>query len=592
MGVIVEVKYFNSFWLKKVCRETWTGKIRPDWPGVFPTPYGYPAFPFGSNPVNSPSVAGVFATTNSEKGYFQRPWFVEEMWIKGGFNNTPIDLGVKAYLVDEKRNKEHLSNSLIYSGVYNSRTGINQTNVFSVGEDIIKSLDPINGSIQRLYAEDTNLIVFQENKVSRALIDKDTIYTTEGGTATQAAGRVIGQIVPFLGEYGISKNPESFAVYGYRKYFTDRYRGAVLRLSRDGITEISSYGMSDYFRDRLAEMSDDFKTIDISFGRIISNFIWNDALSHMLLVDIENECDIEIGSQLLWRDINGNMNNGGYVMAVEEGRNNLYFIFLSEIVTASMVANVEIKFQTLTKSQIVGGWDIHSKNFVVSLQEQSKLHMLDKSIDDKYYTISFDENINGWTSFHSYKPNLLGSLKNKYYSFYNSGLFEHYDETIPNNRGLYYSTDPSYRIPSSVTFIFNPNASISKNFKTVNYEGSSGWRCDYFMSGITGPVPVSSIGWVDMQDVVNVIPSYEEGVYKGVGDAKYRAGFDRMENKYYANLVRPTNSIPEPGQVISRGITGIKGYFATVHLSTDDVTDSGGMKELFSVASQYVVSSK
>ena len=600
MGVIVEVKYFNSFWLKKVCRVTdWAKNVVPDWPGVTPTPPGYPSFPFGSNPLHGPSVEGEFAPTSpiGEDGY-QAAWFVEEMRIKGGFNNTAIDLGVKAYIVDEKRNQEHLLNSLIYSGVYNSRTGINQTNVFSVGEDITKSVDPINGSIQRLYAEDTNLIVFQENKVSRALIDKDTIYTTEGGTQTQAANRVIGQIVPFLGEYGISKNPESFAVYGYRKYFTDRYRGAVLRLSRDGITEISSYGMSDYFRDHLAEINDDFRTIEIGNGYILSNYLGaaNDVLKYILVITLNNECDVEIGSQLWW-DNAGVWETGGTVIGIW-GTGPQYWLFLNEHANVGMISGTQIKFQTITKSQIIGGWDIHSKNFVVSLQENSQLHMDEKvnntAVEDKYYTVSFDENINGWTSFHSYKPNFLGSLKNKYYSFYNSGLFEHYDETTPNNRGLYYSTNPTDRVASSITFVFNPNASISKNFKTINYEGSNGWRCDYFTSGITGPMPVAvgSSTWTDLQDVVNVVPSYEEGIYIDSGGVKHRAGFHKKENKYYANLVKPSNSIPEPGQIINRGITGIKGYFATVQLSTDDVTDSGGMKELFSVASEYVVSSK
>ena len=39
---------------------------------------------------------------------------------------------------------------------------------------------------------------------------------------------VIGQIVPYKGNYGIAQDPFSFAVYGYRKYFTDRKRGCVL----------------------------------------------------------------------------------------------------------------------------------------------------------------------------------------------------------------------------------------------------------------------------------------------------------------------------------------------------------------------------
>ena len=63
---------------------------------------------------------------------------------------------------------------------------------------------------------------------------------------------MIGQIIPYAGNWGIGTNPESFAVYGYRKYFVDKNRGAVLRLSRDGITEISNYGMIDWFRDNLS----------------------------------------------------------------------------------------------------------------------------------------------------------------------------------------------------------------------------------------------------------------------------------------------------------------------------------------------------
>jgi hypothetical protein len=60
---------------------------------------------------------------------------------------------------------------------------------------------------------------------------------------------VLGQTLPFVGDYGISTNPESFAADNYRVYFTDQQRGAVLRLSMDGITNISDYGMSDYFKD-------------------------------------------------------------------------------------------------------------------------------------------------------------------------------------------------------------------------------------------------------------------------------------------------------------------------------------------------------
>ena len=182
-------------------------------------------------------------------------WYIEESRIRGGYNNTSTDYGVKAYIVEEQDAQARRGNSLIYSGIFNSRTGINQTNQFSVAEEITRSVDPISGSIQKLFAEDTNLLIFQERKVNNALIDKDAIFTAEGSAITTSGRLVIGQITPIAGNWGISKDPLSFAVYGYQKYFVDRNRNAVLRLAGGQITEISNYGMIDFFRDQLSAVT-------------------------------------------------------------------------------------------------------------------------------------------------------------------------------------------------------------------------------------------------------------------------------------------------------------------------------------------------
>ena len=47
--------------------------------------------------------------------------------------------------------------------------------------------------------------------------------------------------------------------FGFQKYFADKDRSAIMRLSRDGLTEISQYGMVDYFRDELAEIDNSFQ---------------------------------------------------------------------------------------------------------------------------------------------------------------------------------------------------------------------------------------------------------------------------------------------------------------------------------------------
>ena len=471
MGAVIEVKYFNTFLLKKT--NTNSPVEVPAWNGST----GIPASVGGYPQIQNVSAAG-------------SNWVIEESRIRGGFNNTNVDYGVRAYLVEDEPNGAVRGNSLIYSGIFNSRTGINQTNVFSVAEDITKSADPANGTIQKLYAEDTNLILFQESKVSRALIDKDAIYTAEGGGSITNVNTTIGTIQPYGGNFGISKDPGSFATYGYRKYFTDKNRNAVLRLSMDGLTEISNYGMSDYFRDE--------------FGNI----------------DINN--------------VPGN---------------------------------------------IVGGWDVYNKQYVLSTQQNIIYN------SNVYNTLSFDESVLGFTSFFTYKPDQIFSLRNGFYSLKNGKLWKHYQESVP--RGSFYGNNSYNNTKTSITFVFNPSVSLSKVFKTINYEGSNGWKMDSFQSDPTGET-LQTGNYITTNDNANIVRSYLEGAYTESG-VVYRAGFDRKENKYQANLVNVSSV--NAGEVLwGNSVSGIKGYFATVTMSTDQTTAPGRSKELFAVSSNYVES--
>jgi hypothetical protein len=70
----------------------------------------------------------------------------------------------------------------------------------------------------------------------------------------------------------------------------------------------------------------------------------------------------------------------------------------------------------------------------------------------------------------------------------------------------------------------------------------------------------------------------------------FRGGFDRKENKYYSNL--KNSSTVKPGEVVfGSAASGIKGFYSIVTFKTDSTTDTGGMKEMFSIGSEFVVSS-
>ena len=177
---------------------------------------------------------------------------VESNRIRDDYNAVTIDKGVKASApLAEQYKEERKPSSLIFSGIYNSTSGINRTNQFIQAEPITKDLNPINGSIQRLFARDTDLVTFCENKVFKILANKDALFNADGDTNVTSNAAVLGQAIPFVGEYGISRNPESLASESYRLYFSDKDRGAIIRLSRDGLTPISDAGMSNWFKDNL-----------------------------------------------------------------------------------------------------------------------------------------------------------------------------------------------------------------------------------------------------------------------------------------------------------------------------------------------------
>jgi len=569
MGLIKEITYFNCFLAKKVVEKlpgasTLPGKAT--WPSLPWNPAGYPTFPLE-------------ASTNETNVLFD--WYIEEARIRGGYNNTIVDLGVKAFISESEDTELTLSNGIIYSGLYNSRTGINETNVFSTGENITRELDPRYGAIQKLYTTDTNLIIFQEDKVSNALVDKDAIYSADGNQTLTATQLVLGQINQYSGEYGISDNPESFAFKGYRMYFSDKNRGAMLRLSRDGITEISAYGMRDYFRDTLANISEDPQSFQVALTLNIVQPPGTNNYLYFTDSSFNTVAELELGMQALSGSL---FPEGLYVVDVGNGP-----LPGTKIVTFNNIVQLynpgaNVSFYKNVKDKIVGTYDNYYDTYVVSMQQTDL---------ETYNTLSFNESNNGWTSFWDYDPSFGNTLDNVYYTVKGDSIWKHYDESVINNKGNFYGT----LYPTSIQLSFNPMVSVSKNFNTVNYEGTNGWQADFFLSDPTGEL-LTETSSSNYKDEASVVKSYEEGAYLEAG-VTYRIGFNLKENKYMANLVNNgvqvdgSSSIQfgMPGQVASNiSMSGIKGFYATAKLSTDNTTDLGGFKNLFAVSSNFVKS--
>tara|TARA_R110000850_G_scaffold72024_11_gene158710 strand:+ start:5622 stop:10490 length:4869 start_codon:yes stop_codon:yes gene_type:complete len=162
-------------------------------------------------------------------------------------NTMGIDTRPSIPVRDYRKNNR--ISSITYSGVYEQSTNFNALNEFNLSLQNYKDLDDKYGKIEKIFGRDTNLLVFQEDKVLQVLFNKSILFNADGSGNVSQNLDVLGQEVPYAGEYGISNNPESFAIFGNQVWFTDTKRGAIMRLSIDGLTEISKYGMEDWYRD-------------------------------------------------------------------------------------------------------------------------------------------------------------------------------------------------------------------------------------------------------------------------------------------------------------------------------------------------------
>ena len=291
---------------------------------------------------------------------------VESMSIRDTFNGASLGKGVRVSTVFEDKPyiEENHKNNLIFSQLYNNKNGLNRLNQFIIAEAITKEINPDYGSIQLLHTRYNDIIAYCENKVVKILTNKDALFNADGNVNVTSNKAVLGQAMPYNSNYGISTNPESFAFYTHRAYFTDRKNGVVVRHSMDGMEAISDYGMKDFFRDALPA-------------------------------------------------------NTGYM---------------------------------------VGSYDIRKHQYNISTHPTNANS-----------TVSFSESINGWTSKKSFIPEAAESIQNKYFTFKNGHIFEHHVGSVCNFYGS--------KVTPYVDVILNEAPANMKNFRTLNYEGDSGWTC-------------------------------------------------------------------------------------------------------------------
>ncbi len=173
---------------------------------------------------------------NNCEGFFANDFIKSDSYNKG-----------RKHIYNAFAKEEHRNTTIYYSGPYLPSSNVNGLSEFNIIDLPFKEYSIGYGDIIRTVEQDSNLIVFQENKVSKVLVQKSILLGATGDSNVAISDQVLSHATPYLGDYGPALAPESVVKHENRIYFVDPIRGVMCRLGRDGITVISKNGMQSYF---------------------------------------------------------------------------------------------------------------------------------------------------------------------------------------------------------------------------------------------------------------------------------------------------------------------------------------------------------
>jgi len=208
-------------------------------------------------------------------------------------------------------------------------------------------------------------------------------------------------------------------------------------------------------------------------------------------------------------------------------------------------------------TNLIGMYDNVKDQYILHLKEQSK-------------TIGFDESSKGWTSFYTFYPEDGFTLNGTMYTFKKGNIYAHYKNTDYN---VFYGQPAD---ESNITTVINTDGSVVKTFKTLGYEGTTGWSASDIKTDLDGAA-YTDLG-VDIA----------KADYSFNADYILPSMFKKKENKYFSILQNGSIAGQEDEVLFGGEVSGIKGMYLHAKLKTTENTK----QELFTALSETVISSK
>ena len=425
----------------------------------------------------------------------------ESYYLNDFHSTNHYDKG-RINVVNNNAEERRLGTSVYYSETYVSTGSINGLSSFNLANSPFFDYNKEFGSIQSLNTNDNDLIIFHESKVGRVLVGKDILNTASGEGLVSLSNNVISNYVSlYSGQFGCGLNPESIVKHNNKFYFADIKRGAILRLSTDGLTVISEYGMKDYFRD-IGEMyikynPDRIKTFVDSQ---LSGGTYRDPY---LLI-------------------------GGYDPKYDE-----YIITLPKIEGGG-------RNYVAGNASTVKNWSEGILNWDAATLDPS---IKTEKVVFNPVTLGFSEGTNKWTSFYSYIPDFYSKINKQFVSFKQGRVYRHNDSDLYSLANSDFNNFYGNGNLSYIDFVFNADPSSVKSYNAIGLESDTKFITGMFTNngqhyGNYDDVTTTSIAFKKVDGLVtgaassNLITGSGTKFYESVTPGDLVRVFGYVKNNY------------------------------------------------------------
>lgn len=167
---------------------------------------------------------------------------ISQRMIDSNFSDyfpSAVNSNGRAWIFDENANRVTFPDMYRWSLAYQEDTNINQANRFYA-----KNFDEVErsyGALMAMKSSDRTLVFFQERKCGHTAVYSKSISNNSGESQLTTTDSIIvpNNVGYYKGDYGVSNQPTSIVRSGYVYYFVDPIKNKILRLSADGITDLT-----------------------------------------------------------------------------------------------------------------------------------------------------------------------------------------------------------------------------------------------------------------------------------------------------------------------------------------------------------------